>query len=291
MANAAKRLSNNVEGNFFVDATCINCDTCRQLAPATFAEKEDYSFVAHQPVDRDDRLHAYQALLACPVGSIGTLQNERTLLRAATDTFPLRLDDGVYYNGFNSEKSFGANSYYIRRPGGNWLIDSPRYLSRLVRTFEQWGGINAIFLSHEDDVADAARYAAHFGARRIIHRADLAAVPDAEWVIEGNEPVQVHDDCLIIPVPGHTAGSLALLYAGRYLFSGDHLWWDRETRRMDVPRVYVWREKELIRSTRRLAGYDFEWLLPGHGDRIHLPASQVKVEMERLLGRRARQEI
>jgi len=29
MADVAKRLSTNIDGNFFVDATCINCDTCR----------------------------------------------------------------------------------------------------------------------------------------------------------------------------------------------------------------------------------------------------------------------
>jgi hypothetical protein len=32
MANIKKRLAANVAGNFYVDATCINRDTCRQLA-------------------------------------------------------------------------------------------------------------------------------------------------------------------------------------------------------------------------------------------------------------------
>ena len=36
MADLKKKLSTNVAGDFFVDSTCINCDTCRQLAPATF---------------------------------------------------------------------------------------------------------------------------------------------------------------------------------------------------------------------------------------------------------------
>jgi ferredoxin len=49
MANFFKRLKTNVEGNFFVDSTCIDCDTCRQLAPATFSEEGDYSAVFRQP--------------------------------------------------------------------------------------------------------------------------------------------------------------------------------------------------------------------------------------------------
>lgn len=283
MANAAKRLSSNVDGNFFVDSTCINCDTCRQLAPATFSEQDDYSFVAHQPADREEGVHAYQALLACPVGSIGTLAGDHALLNKAADSFPLLIEGNVYHNGFHSEKSFGATSYFIRRSEGNWLIDSPRYMKRLVSVFERWGGVQRIFLSHEDDVADAGRYAAHFGATRIIHRADLAVAPDAEWVIEGTTPVQAEKDCLILPVPGHTRGSQALLYADRYLFTGDHLWWNRDEKRLDVPSVYVWAETALIKSTRTLLDHSFEWILPGHGDRVHLPGSRMHNELQRLL--------
>src|SRR6185436_15883057 len=45
MADEKKRLDSNVTGNFFVDATCINCDTCRQLAPASFEEVGSFSAV------------------------------------------------------------------------------------------------------------------------------------------------------------------------------------------------------------------------------------------------------
>src|SRR5439155_21008878 len=71
MANSKKRLPTNIVGNFFVDSTCIDCDTCRQLAPASFVESGDYSSVYRQPSSRKELLQAYQALLACPVGSIG----------------------------------------------------------------------------------------------------------------------------------------------------------------------------------------------------------------------------
>ena len=38
MANPRKCVPENVAGDFFVDTTCINCDACRQIAPAVFAE-------------------------------------------------------------------------------------------------------------------------------------------------------------------------------------------------------------------------------------------------------------
>ena len=286
MANKSKRLDNNVGDNFFVDSTCINCDTCRQLAPATFAESDDFSSVYRQPVG-DAQVHAaYQALVACPVGSIGTLQSDKAQMQQAVASFPMKLDNHIYYNGFNSEKSFGANSYFLRHPDGNWLIDSPRYVRHLVTAFERMGGIKYIFLTHEDDVADAGRYAAQFGATRIIHSADADAEPGAEWIIEGMDPVVVGPEFRIIPVPGHTQGSIALHYADRYLFTGDHMGWDRDVNGLRLATVYVWNEEILRRSTARLLDHRFEWVLPGHADRIHLPAARMKQELQRLLDRR-----
>lgn len=286
MASLRKKLPTNVDGTFYVDSTCINCDTCRQLAPATFAENGDYSSVRSQPQSLYEVQQAYQALLACPVGSIGAVQGDKAPLQAATATFPLRVEADVYYNGFNSEKSFGANSYFIRDLAGNWLIDSPRCRRHLEEAFERMGGIRYVFLSHEDDVADAARYAKRFGATRIIHRADAGAMPDAEWLIEGEEPIAVSDRAAIVPVPGHTEGSMALLYDGRFLFTGDHLWWDRESARLDAPSRLVSNRTSLLASTARLLDYSFEWVLPGHGDRVHLPAAEMKRALERLLQRR-----
>jgi glyoxylase-like metal-dependent hydrolase (beta-lactamase superfamily II)/ferredoxin len=289
MANPKKKLPANIDGNFFVDSTCINCDACRQLAPETFQEHEDFSSVFHQPAGELELHRAYQAMIACPVGSIGVIQSDRYRWQQAMAGFPLRLDESLYYAGFNSDKSFGGNSYYLQHAEGNWLIDSPRYLKHLVDAFERMGGLRYIFLTHEDDVADASRYAKRFGATRIIHRADLAALPEAEWVIDGRRPVSVSKQFQIIPVPGHTPGSMALLYDDRYLFTGDHLWWDRDRHRLDIPQVYVWNQHDLEQSTQRLLNVQFEWVLPGHGDRINLPANEMRVQLERLVRRRTTQ--
>ena len=286
MADPKKRLDSNVTGNFFVDATCINCDTCRQLAPKNFEEIGEFSAVTTQP-ESDEGLHqAYQALLACPVGSIGTERSDKARLRTAMSSFPLLLEGGVFYCGFNSEKSFGANSYFIQHPDGNWLIDSPRYMKHLVDAIERMGGLRYVFLTHEDDVADAAQYATRFGARRIIHRADADAMPDSEWIVEGLETVRLAPQFELIPVPGHTPGSSALLYDSRFLFTGDHLWWDPDARSLEAPRRLVWRSRAMVQSTEKLLNYRFEWVLPGHGDRVKLPSDQMQAHLRFLVDQR-----
>jgi glyoxylase-like metal-dependent hydrolase (beta-lactamase superfamily II)/ferredoxin len=278
MANPKKRLPQNVAGEFFVDSTCINCDACRQLAPATFADSGDYSFVYAQPHSAEEQRQAVQALLSCPTGSIGTLHSNNA--KEVKADFPLPLEDGVFYCGFNSQKSYGGNSYFIQHPAGNWLVDSPKFLPYLAGRLEQLGGVRYLFLTHRDDVADAERYAKHFGSQRIIHREELHSQPGAERVIEGLEPVELSPGFLCIPTPGHTRGHCVLLYGQRFLFTGDHLDWSREDKALSASPDYCWYSwPEQTRSMAKLLDYSFEWVLPGHGQRVKLPPDVMRREM------------
>ena len=49
MANINRRRTENISGNFYVDTTCIDCDTCRWMAPEVFTQKGEQSAVYHQP--------------------------------------------------------------------------------------------------------------------------------------------------------------------------------------------------------------------------------------------------
>ena len=282
MANILKLVADNVAGDFFVDTTCINCGTCRQIAPATFGETRDYAYVYQQPRDRAERRLAIQALLACPTGSIGSRRKEA--VSAVRDDFPLQVENDVFYCGFASPKSFGGSSYFVQHPEGNWLIDSPKYLPSLVRAFESRGGIRYIFLTHRDDVAEAQRYARRFGSERIIHRAELAAQPEAEIVLDGEKEVEIVPKFLVIPTPGHTRGHMVLLYNNRYLFSGDHLWWERRTKRLGASRRFCWYSwPKQIESMQALLDYAFEWVLPGHGQRIQLAPHVMREQITMLV--------
>ena len=282
MADTHKRVAENVGGEFFVDSSCIDCDTCRQLAPATFADAGAYSYVHTQPKDPANRRDAFLALIACPTASIGAASPQEA--RSAAADFPIEIEEEVSYCGFTSEKSFGGSSYLVRHPEGNWLIDSPRYVEHLARKFEQAGGVRYIFLTHRDDVADAEKWARRFGGSRIIHRLELAAQPDAEHVIEGTDPVTLAPGFLAIPTPGHTRGHCVLLYRDRFLFSGDHLWWSRPKHRLNASRSVCWYSwPRQIESIALLAGYSFEWVLPGHGERVHLNSGEIRRQLTELV--------
>lgn len=282
MANIKKRFTENVAGEFFVDSTCIDCDACRQLAPETFADAGDHSFVYAQPQTEEQRRQATHALLACPTGSIGTLH--RNNAKELMGDFPLLIDDGVYYAGFNSPQSYGGNSYFVPHPDGNWLVDSPKYLPHLVRRFDELGGLKYIFLTHRDDVAEAHKYAERFGSQRIIHRAELSAQPNAEIVVDGTDPVELVPELMIIPTPGHTRGHCVLLYKHRYLFSGDHLWWSRGQQRLSASEQFCWYSwAEQAKSMAKLRQFAFEWVLPGHGQRVRLSPEVMQHELEALV--------
>jgi glyoxylase-like metal-dependent hydrolase (beta-lactamase superfamily II)/ferredoxin len=283
MANPRKRVPENVPGDFFVDSTCIDCDACRQIAPSVFGEAADTSYVKAQPVPGDGRRQALRALLACPTGSIGCDGDDDP--KAVLTDFPLPIEGPVSYCGFNSPKSYGGNSYFIEDAAGNWLIDSPRFVAPLVRRLEALGGIAHVFLTHRDDVADAERFARHFGCRRVIHQDELSSQPGAEVVLRGDGPWELGPGVLAVPTPGHTRGHCVLLYRDRFLFTGDHLAWDRDARRLTAFEDYCWYSwPQQAGSMARLASYRFEWVLPGHGQRVKLPADEMRRQVERLAG-------
>ena len=265
MASLIQKYPDNAAGDFYVDRTCIDCDACRRIAPAVFAEAADHSFVARQPASQAERLRALMALVACPTGSIGT--ESRQDVRPALAAFPELVAENVSFCGFTSEDSFGAWSYFIERPEGNVLVDSPKAVNRLLRHFEERGGIATMFLTHRDDVADHAAFARRFGCERVLHERDVTtSTRDIERKVSGSEPVRLDKDLVVIPTPGHTRGHAVLLYRDKYLFTGDHLAWSFRRNGLIAFRDACWYSwEEQTRSMERLLDFSFEWVLPGHG--------------------------
>src|SRR5262249_55400760 len=110
--------------------------------------------------------------------------------------------------------------------------------------------------------------------------------PGAEHVFAGTEPIELAPDFVAIPTPGHTAGHSVLLYDGRCLFTGDHLAWDRDEQALTAFRDYCWDSwPRQIVSLRKLLDFSFEWVLPGHGQRVHLPAEAMRRELAQLVAR------
>lgn len=283
MASLAQRLPDNVPGDFFVDDTCIDCDACRIFSPAVFSDKGDQSSVYHQPETDEELLAAQKALISCPTASIGSL--EKHAMGPALAALPELVDGDVYRCGYASESSFGAISYLVRRPSGNILIDSPRFSGPLVKNIAAMGGASRMLLTHQDDVADNAKFAERFGCERVLHRDDVHARTSAiERQPSGRDPIALDDDLLMIPTPGHTRGHAVFLDRDRYLFTGDHLAWSESRGHLYAFRSACWYSwSEQIRSMERLLDYRFEWVLPGHGRPVHLDAASMHASLERCL--------
>lgn len=271
----------NAQGNWYIDTRCMNCSASQTIAPGLIGERGGQCVFVRQPETPAELTMAWRARLLCPTASVHTEHHADV----PEGVFPEEMTDGIYRLGYNAASSYGAHSFLIRRAQGNAMVNSPRWTRFVVDQIERWGELTDVFLSHEDDVGDAERYAKRFGARIWIHAADRAAAPFADQILSGGDPVTVGDSVVAIPVPGHSRGSVAYLYDGRCLFTGDSLAWSFERQDLSAFREYCWSWQTQIRSLQRLLDYDFEWVFAGHGGSYCLPAGDMKARLARLVHR------
>lgn len=280
-----KPRNQNIPGNLFVDESCIDCDVCRWMCPSVYVRKGLKSAVIKQPTSEMETIQAYSAMIACPVGSIRTRQAD-PLVKRALNIFPSEIDavniPGVYHMGYHSVESYGATSYLVKAKNNNnivnVMIDCPRFNSRLANTVEQEGGIDFIMLTHKDDIAHHQKWKTRFpNLKRIMHRADLTAdtIGVCEVVLQGGGVWSPVESLKIIHTPGHTAGSLCVLYQtiGEYggdcvLFTGDHIAYSGSRKALDGFKRYNHGNMDVQAESINMLGedeYPFTWILPAHG--------------------------
>jgi ferredoxin len=97
VARAASRASENAPGDLFVDDSCIDCETCRIVAPGVFVRsgRLGQSIVARQPLAPEEALRARMALVSCPTSSIGS--ESKVDLHDAVAALPDPIEGEVYY--------------------------------------------------------------------------------------------------------------------------------------------------------------------------------------------------
>ncbi len=73
MADKNDRVAQNVNGVWYVDSQCIDCNLCRDTAPKNFVQFEEggYSYVFKQPEGDEELVQCREAKDACPVEAIG----------------------------------------------------------------------------------------------------------------------------------------------------------------------------------------------------------------------------
>lgn len=257
-----------------------------------------FTGVVRQPQSKEEFLAARTAAAACPFGALRLERPAQRLspseLGSPWREWPRRLEDNVWVLGHTSADNFGALPYFIELPGGGVLVDVPKPSEELFRWLEEHGGVRWLLLTHRDHVHHHVEYAKRFpGCRRVIGAADVnlrekpfAPVTSDVEIKLGNEPVPMTlegtrlkeeelatAELVVLPQPGHTPGTLCLLYRGRFLFTGDHLSYSRAREHLLAHRLQCWEDwGRQSESVQRLvqwaeAGWlRFTWILPGHGE-------------------------
>lgn len=283
MAEDRARHPGNAAGPWFVDEACFDCDVVRQVAPKLFDRVQRQSVVARQPTTPEDEERMWLAALACPTNSVRR-DPPRPRPRGL---YPVELGADIWFTGHNARESFGANAFLIERSWGRAMIDAPSWHPDVAAWCEARGGLDHILLTHRDDVADADRYAERFGARVWIHHDDRDAALWATDVVSGLDTVEVEDGLTVVPIPGHTRGSVAFALEDEALFSGDSLYWSRNRQDLAIHTAATWFSLEVqLESLARLnQTVQFAWVLAGHGDRHRTSTTDMHERLERLLAR------
>ncbi len=290
MARPSDRHAGGAPGPWYVDTRCIDCDAARQVAPGLIVRNaaDGVSLFARQPATAEEVEMAWRAVEVCPTRSVG----HETLRRPEQPVFPHDVGDHVYRLGHNAESSYGAHSYLVQRTvdgaPSNVMIDAPRWTREVYGPVAELGGVQHVLLTHRDDVADADRYAQHFGASVWIHVDDRQAAPSADRLIEGFEPTEILPGVIAFPVPGHTKGSVLFHIDGHLLFSGDSLAWEvAEARLMAFRRQcwYSWPAQADSLERFAASGLRFDRLFCGHGWSHDLDADAFHTHLVDLVGR------
>jgi glyoxylase-like metal-dependent hydrolase (beta-lactamase superfamily II) len=274
MANVAEQIDRSV---WTTTSTCRICRAAWNMAPGIIAEGQDGKAIfVRQPETEEETMQAWRAALACPTGSVLAPRG----LKAPDGIFPQELAPQLYRLGYNDNATAGAHPFFIRSSTGlNVLIDGPRYVGKLVDFMEQQGGLHHVLLTHRDDVGASAKYAEHFGARLWIHENDREASPEATDILTGYDITEPIPGVKVIPIPGHTIGSVAYLIDER-MFVGDSLNWLIDEKKLWTNPLRCWDDWDMQRrSLRRLQDFRFDFVLAGHGGSVGLPPERMQAEL------------
>ena len=215
---------------------------------------------------------------------------------------PEGLNDKVWFVGFHNENTFGATPYIVQgkdvRSGGavTVMVDTPRYCKGAIRSIESIcgeAGPDYLFITHVDDSAGHLEWRQNYpNMKRIFHSGDLGehnwigdhslehveilleSQDDAQdrklraWTLDGKliEENEFRDRSFaILHTPGHSPGSISLLFENSILFTGDTLAFSsRENGMSGFPR-YGHDLKRQSLTLKALSDLSWKVIAPGHG--------------------------
>lgn len=199
----------------------------------------------------------------------------------------------------------GANAYLVLSPEGAVVVDTglPGNEARIAEYLKKAGVDKPLWivLTHPDidHSGSAAKLKALTGAKVAIHAADAPRLAGemklkevkgaaglllsvmspfirftpvkADVLLNGGETMS---GLTVVHTPGHTAGSVCLYKDGVAMFVGDALRTDSEGKPGLSSASMTADMEKAKESAKKIAGYRYELLLPGHGPPITKDASK-----------------
>lgn len=295
-------------GSVAILDSCTGCISCRVLAPDIFLEARKasadptvFTEVAGRPLKSlEEAQQVREAIMACPVHAIKWMKRPRELkVHPLTEGYPKPVSgkgekENVYLAGVPSKKLFGGASYLILGGGSgkdrNMLIDTPDCDEALVQFLKKRGGLEYILFTHIDHIACHREWKQAFpDVQRVMHADDFSEeTSEFEIKLQGSgenssssnssssssAPLVCslpgwEGELQLIHGPGHTPGSIYIIYKDTYLFTGDSLHFSRVEGHLVGFRLQCWESWSRQQSSwQQLLRRPFSFLhvLPGHGE-------------------------
>ena len=287
---------------------CISCRLLAPEifleARKTSADPTVFTEVAGRPLKSlEEAQQVREAIMACPVHAIKWVKRPRELkVRPLTEGYPKPVSveekENVYLAGVPSKKLFGGASYLILGGGKgkdkNMLIDTPDCDEALVQFLKERGGLEYIVFTHKDHIACHREWKQAFpDVQRVMHADDFPGEDTLEFEIKlqgsgdsssgsssssssssSSAPLVCslpgwEEELQLIHGPGHTPGSIYIIYKDTYLFTGDSLHFSRVEGHLVGFRLQCWESWSRQQSSWRqllLRPFPFLHVLPGHGE-------------------------
>ena len=235
--------------------------------------------------------------MACPVHAIKWVKRPRELkVRPLTKGYPKPVSgeekENVYLAGVPSKKLFGGAAYLIMGGGNgkdrNMLIDTPDCDEALVQYLKERGGLDYIVFSHIDHIGCHREWKQAFPhVQRVMHADDFSdETREFEIKLQGSgesssssssstsAPLVCslpgwEEELQLIHGPGHTPGSIYIIYKDTYLFTGDSLHFSRVEGHLVGFRLQCWQSWSIQQASWQqllLRPFPFLHVLPGHGE-------------------------
>lgn len=233
--------------------------------------------------------------MSCPVHAIKWVKRPRELkFRPLTEGYPkpvsVEKKENVFLAGVPSKKLFGGASFLILGGGNgkdkNMLIDTPECDEALVEYLKKRGGLDYVVFTHRDHIACHREWKQAFpDVQRVMHADDFSDdTQEFEVKLQGSgdsgssssrtAPLVCslpgwEEEIQLIHGPGHTPGSIFVVYKNIYLFTGDSLHYSRVEGHLVGFRLQCWES-----WSRQQASWEallhrpvsFLHVLPGHGE-------------------------